>query len=112
MKNEINSRRLFSILTAISILVLIVGSVNKMQHYPYGLEIQLVGLITSVTFGAALFFKSSLKNASFLYIFAAVAIIGGLVFKRFHFPGASILLIAGCLSATAWGFISLLPKKK
>jgi len=43
--------------------------------------------------------------------FAAIFIAIGFLFKMFHFPGTTILILAGIVCCIAWGFISLSSKR-
>lgn len=51
------------------------------------------------------------KIASFSYKIAALAIIGGALFKIMHYPGSFILLMIGGLSAFIWFITDIVLKK-
>lgn len=86
-------------------------------HIPYSF---ILSSISSASFLIWLFlyvFESSQRNwKSFFqnlpFVFAAIFIITGALFKINHFPGADIMMFLGVIFGLAWFIISMFGKKE
>lgn len=111
-----NTMKIFGL---VSMIMITVGALFKIQHWPGGGVLLVFGFLflVSMFFPSALWLmkkESKIKDSLFIYIAAIIGgtiLLIGILFKIQHYPGAGILLIFGFMTINLLLIPSILISK-